>query len=139
MTTLAAALLGLGLACACAPKGAARARRDAPIPACDGAPEAAPRLESYLDAAPGARFHLDVTWDARAGWAPAAFIAMPHHHSSRIEWANLAEWPRLDELRAERLRFRFVLGETKIEKVPGEHRWWATYPATIEGVCKTDR
>jgi hypothetical protein len=34
------------------------------------------------------------------------------------------------------LRFRFNFLAAQIEEVPNQYRWWATYSAEIEGVCR---
>jgi hypothetical protein len=95
-------------------------------------PERVPRLDSYVGIAPQSEFYVDVKWEEPGGFVPATPIKMPLHHSSRLEWTNLEQWPVLRQRREQVLRIRFkYLGE----KIPDQNRWSVTYSAEIEDIC----
>jgi len=97
-------------------------------------PEPFPRLDAYHGAKSQNRFYVDVRWSG-AEFVPVETIAMPRHHSSRLEWTNRDRWPSLAQGYGGVLRFRGRHLTSTIEKVPGQHRWWATYRVELEGVC----
>lgn len=98
-------------------------------------PERVPRLDSYLGIAPRSEFYVDVKWEEPGGFVPATPIKMPLHHSSRLEWTNLKQWPTLRQRHERVLRIRFKYLGAKIEKIPDQNRWSATYSAEIEDIC----
>ena len=97
--------------------------------------ERLPKLESYVGIKPQTRFYVDVKWQPPSWFVPVRYIAMPYHQSSRIEWTNLDKWPALEYSHDATLRFRFRYLSAEIQKVPNQHRWWATYSAEIESIC----
>lgn len=100
---------------------------------CGAAPVDVPQLASYWDAAPPRKFWLDMRHDR--AWEPAAQLAMPYHHASRLELTNLAAFPALDALRDRRVRFTIEITGREIEKRAHEDEWLATYAARIAAVC----
>jgi hypothetical protein len=98
-------------------------------------PERVPRLDSYIGIAPQSEFYVDVKWEKPGGFVPTTPIKMPLHHSSRLEWTNLEQWPVLRQRHEQVLRIHFKYLGAKIEKIPDRNRWSATYSAEIEGIC----
>ena len=68
-------------------------------------------------------------------WRPADHIAMPHHHASRLELANQADFPALTARQGERVRFTVEMTSREIHQVAGRREWRATYRARIIAVC----
>jgi hypothetical protein len=61
---------------------------------------------------------------------------MPHHHSSRLDWTNLVDYPGLATAGSSPLRFVFDLQSREITAVPSQHRWRARYRAQVMAVCR---
>ena len=68
-------------------------------------------------------------------WRPAEHIPMPHHHATRLELVNLADFPALAARQGERLRFTVEIASREIHQVSGRREWRATYHARIVAVC----
>ena len=92
------------------------------------------RLESYADLEVPATRWVEMVFDG-GEWRPADHIAMPHHHASRLELANLADFPALTAHRGGRVRFTVEITSRDIHQVPGRAEWRATYFARIAAVC----
>ncbi len=64
---------------------------------------------------------------------------MPLHHASRLEWANLDDYPLADAAtHAEPLRFTFRVRARTIEQDPERATFFATYTALIESLCSPE-
>lgn len=94
---------------------------------------AAPQLTSYLEAKVPATYWLDLTFDG-GEWRPASFLPMPHHHATRLELANVADFPELARTHP-RVRVTLELTAREVRQVPGQHRWRTTYHARLLTVC----
>jgi len=92
------------------------------------------RLESYIDVQVPATYWVEMISDGN-GWRPAEHIPMPHHHATRLELANLADFPALSARKGERLRFTVEIASREIRQVSGRREWRATYHARIVAVC----
>lgn len=115
-----------------------RASRAPPFGACPPSQTAA-HLDDYALTADRQRYWVNVKRDRRTGeWLPTPLPRMPMHHSSRLIFQNLAEFPALVEARDRTLRFVCEQLSHDIEKVAGEYRWRAEYVARIESVCVVD-
>ena len=102
------------------------------LPPCEES--AVARLETYVDlAVPATRWVVMVS-DGSA-WRPADHVAMPHHHASRLELANVADFPALTAHQGGRVRFTVEITSREIHQVPGRGEWRATYFARIVSVC----
>ena len=108
------------------------------LPVCQ-TQEESPELTAFEQLRAGSAFHVEVKWDAKAGWIPAKPIAMPSQHASRIEWTNGQAWPMLAESQALRLRFLAWLLVEDHEQVPGQNGWRVTYQARIDGLCRVPK
>jgi hypothetical protein len=102
---------------------------------CGEPPAGVPQLASYVGVKVPAKYWVDMTWQD-GGWRPADHIPMPHHHATRLELANLAEFPSLAANRAGRVRFTVEIVSQEIRKVPNRNEWRATYSAKIISVCE---
>lgn len=120
------------------PGEAAQARATSPadqqgsLPPCEES--AVARLESYVDLEVPATYWVEMVSDG-GDWRPADRIAMPHHHASRLELANVADFPALTAHRGGRVRFTVEITSREIHQVPGRGEWRATYFARIIAVC----
>jgi hypothetical protein len=123
-----------------APEGAAGARsassagQDGGLPPCEESAPAVARLESYGNVHVPATYWVEMISDG-SEWRPADPIAMPHHHASRLELANLADFPALAGRPRERVRFTVEITSRQIQQVSGRREWRATYHARIVAVC----
>lgn len=104
------------------------------LPPCEESAPAVARLESYLDLQIPATRWVEMISDG-SEWRPADHIAMPHHHATRLELANLADFPALTAHQSERVRFTIEITSREIRQVPGRREWRATYHARIVAVC----
>jgi hypothetical protein len=120
-----------------APEEAAQGRETSPgdaqgsLSPCEES--AVARLESYVDLQLPATRRVEMVSDG-GDWRPADHIAMPHHHASRLELANVADFPAL-AARGGRVRFTVEIMSREIHQVPGRREWRATYFARIIDVC----
>lgn len=92
-------------------------------------------IRDYSDLEVGVRGWIDVRWDG-TDWAPARALSMPHHHASRIEWADAAAHAELTAQRSETLRVSFVVADRQL--VSSRHRGVrvdATSRLDIEAIC----
>lgn len=76
-------------------------------------------------------YRLEVEYRS-GGFQPVRMPRMPLHHSSRFSWIGLEAFSPARRP-GERYLFDFVIVRREIEKVPGQHRWRATYHARVEG------
>jgi len=109
------------------------------VSSCMTVPSSATELTSYHDArlTDGTRYFVDVVRNPRADdWSPVRWIDMPRHHSTAIDWLDLATFPGLDSLRDETLRFTFELVSREITHAPEQNRWRALYHARVLEVCR---
>ena len=93
-----------------------------------------PRLASYVDAKVPAKYWVDMTWQD-GEWRPADHIPMPHHHATRLELTNVADFASLAAYRSKRVRFTIEIASRDIRKVPDRNEWRATYRARILDAC----
>ena len=68
------------------------------------------------------------------GFWPVRMPRMPYHHGSRFEWHG--QLSRAERKPGRRCRFDFIVTRREIEKVPGQHRWRATYHARVVRVSR---
>jgi hypothetical protein len=101
---------------------------------CEESAPAVARLESYLDLQMPATYWVEMISDGNE-WRPAEHIPMPHHHATRLELANLADFPALTARQGERLRFTVEIASREIHQVSGRREWRTTYHARIIAVC----
>jgi hypothetical protein len=92
------------------------------------------RLASYVDVQVPATYWVEMISDG-GEWRPADHIPMPHHHATRLELVNLADFPALNAHHGERVRFTVEITSREIRQVPARGEWRATYHARIVGVC----
>ena len=93
-----------------------------------------PQLTSYVDVKVPAKYWVDMTWQD-GEWRPAAHLPMPHHHATRLELTNVAEFAALATHRDKRVRLTVEIAARDIRKVPGRDEWRATYRARILDAC----
>ena len=122
-----------------APDKAAEARSTSPgeqpgLTPCEESMPAVARLESYIDLQVPGTYWVEMISDGNE-WRPAEHIPMPHHHATRLDLANRADFPALTAHRGERLRFTVEISSREIHQVPGRREWRATYHARIVAVC----
>ena len=103
---------------------------DAPVAPC--APTAT-KLESYLDARVPGVYWLDMIHTG-PDWQPAAQLAMPFHHATRIALDNLADFPHL-AAGGPPTRFTLELTARDLDHDPPLNTWFATYHARILATC----
>ena len=125
------------------PEEAARARPTSPgdqqgslAPPCEESAPAVARLESYRDLQVPATYWVEMISDDGSEWRPADHIPMPPHHATRLELANLADFPGLTARPGERVRFTVEITSREIHQVSGRREWRATYRARIVAVCR---
>jgi hypothetical protein len=104
------------------------------LPPCDDSAPAVARLESYVDLQTPATHWVEMIFDG-GEWRPADHIAMPRHHATRLELANLADFPALTAHQVGRVRFTLEITSREIHQVSGRREWRATYHARIVAVC----
>ena len=112
----------------------AQASGKARLPACGDPPAGVPQLASYVDVKLPATYWVDMTWQD-GEWRPAEHIPMPHHHATRLELTNAADFTSLVAHRSKRVRFTVEIASRDIRKVANRNEWRATYRARILGVC----
>lgn len=106
------------------------------FPNCNQPEERPSQLTSFISASENSQYWINViSCNDSTGWCMADTPRMPMHHSSRIEWNNINEFPQLHGLRDQSLRFAFTYLSRDIEHVTGQHRWRATYFARIDNIC----
>jgi len=108
------------------------------LPGCGDAAPGAPRLESYADVQIPATYWVDMTFDG-GEWRPAAPIAMPHHHATRLVLTDVTDFAALADHQGERVRFTVEVTSREIHQVVGRRAWRATYYARILAACIADR
>jgi len=101
---------------------------------CGESAPAVPRLASYVDLEIPATRWVDMISDG-GEWQPEAHIPMPHHHASRLELANLGDFPDLAAHRGGRIRLTVEITSREVRQVPGRREWRATYHARIVAAC----
>ena len=106
----------------------------APLAVCVEPPAGVSQLASYVDLKVPAKYWVDMIWQD-GEWRPEAHIPMPHHHATRLELTNVAEFAALAAQRDKRVRFTVEITSRDIRKVPDRNEWRATYRAKILGVC----
>ena len=136
------AWLSLGLAaglCSLLVVCSARASdKPAGLAKCGPPPADVPQLKSYVDVQVPARYWLEVVW--RDGeWQPAEHLPMPHHHATRLEVTNVADFPALAKHRDARVRMTIDVRSRDIRKVPNRDEWRATYAAAMVAACVAPR
>lgn len=107
--------------------------RDDLLP-CEQAAPAVAALTSYVDVQVPGTYQVDMILDG-GEWRPADPIAMPHHHATRLELSNVADFPALAARHGERVRFTLEITSREIQQVSGRREWRATYGARIVAVC----
>ncbi len=105
-----------------------------PPASCAEPPAGVPQLASYVDVKVPAKYWVDMIWQD-GEWRPAAHIPMPHHHATRLELTNVAEFATLAAHRDKRVRLTVEIGSRDIRKVPGRNEWRANYGARILTLC----
>lgn len=96
-----------------------------------------PQLTSYLEAKVPATYWLELTFEG-GEWRPASPLPMPHHHATRLELANVADFPELARPH-QRVRVTLELTAREVRQVPGQHQWRTTYHARILTACPAPR
>lgn len=91
-------------------------------------------LQSYWDVQLQAVYWIDLVFNGTEWW-PETTLPMPHHHATRLELTNMADFPALAAHQASRVRFTLEVTTRDIQQVPGRHQWRVTYHARIVGVC----
>jgi hypothetical protein len=109
-------------------------RTTADLPRCPEAPLPIAHLESYIELELPATRWVEMVFDA-GEWRPSGHIAMPHHHATRLELTNVADFPALAHRRGERLRFTVEITSRAIDKVAGRQQWRVTFRARIIAAC----
>ncbi len=104
------------------------------VPPCEESSPAVARLTSYVDLPVPLTHWVEMIFDG-GEWRPADPIAMPHHHASRLELANLADFPALTAHEGERVRFTVEVTAREIRQAAGRRAWRATYHARVVAVC----
>ncbi len=117
-----------------APQGRETSAADRPGSVSPCEESALAQLKSYVDVEVPATRWVDMVSDG-GDWRPADHIAMPHHHASRLELANVADFPALTAHQSGRVRFTVEITSREIHQVPGRREWRATYFARIIAVC----
>src|SRR4051812_11932936 len=78
-------------------------------------------------------YWVDAHFDG-VDWSPTRTPQMPHHHASRLELQNVADFPAADQHREQPYRFTVqILSRTIVQSA--EREWRATYYARILSVC----
>lgn len=106
----------------------------ATLSACGGPPAGTSQLTSFVNLKVPAKYWVEMAWHDREWW-PAGHIPMPHHHATRLELTNLADFTSLDAHRTERVRLTIEITSREIRKVPDRYQWRATYHAKILEAC----
>ena len=106
----------------------------APPALCAEPPAGVSQLASYVDVKVPAKYWVDMIWQD-GEWRPAAHIPMPHHHATRLELTNVAEFAALATHRDKRVRLTVEIASRDIRKVPDRNEWRATYRARILALC----
>ena len=91
------------------------------------------KLASYLDVEIPGTYWIDMHDDG-TGWRPVEHLPMPHHHATRLELTNAADFA--ERLRGIGRRARFVIEIRSREICPvAGSSWRATYHAHILEMC----
>ncbi len=97
-------------------------------------------LDDYLKIEVPGSYWVDMVFDAkRDAWKQVRSIRMPPHHSTRLRFLNIGEYSQLDQHRDLQIRFTVDVLSRKVEQVPNEKRWWATYSAKVVELCAVAR
>ena len=104
------------------------------LPAC-GEPASERELKSYWSVEVPGTYWLGMALD-QGDWRPAHTLPMPHHHATRLELTNVAQFPELAQQRqGSLLRFSLALTKRESERVGERDAWRVTYWARIVAVC----
>lgn len=97
-----------------------------------------PRLDSDSAVEAGARFVATLRYDeASHDWVVVPTPTILHHHSTGIEWANLAAWGRegLGQARGQDVTVALRFVSSEVQAVAGERAWRSRHLATIDSAC----